>query len=78
MVTKTQQQQQRLIGAISLGERNEIRVVIVPYRNKEYVHVRHYFEDSEGQWLPTKKGVALDTELVGELKALIDKVAEFD
>ena len=43
--------------AISLSE----------FKGKQYVDLRVYFENDDGEWKPTKKGVAIHVDLFGKL-----------
>lgn len=38
-----------------------------------YIDVRIFYLDEHGAWLPTKKGITLNVELLHDLKKAIDK-----
>ena len=63
----------KLIGSIEAGRNREIRVIIQQYRDREYLNIRTYIQNKDGEWIPTKKGIMLDTELAPELEALVHK-----
>jgi len=61
-----------------LGGRIHVRVS--HFKDRDYIDVRNFYESDDGQWLPTRKGIAVPVELYGELldalgaaKAEVDK-----
>ena len=54
-----------------------IRIALNEYKGKEYIDIRQHFKADSGDYLPTKKGVTFNPELIDEviegLKALKDK-----
>ena len=51
-----------LIGEISKSETEKIRVQIKEYKGKRYIDCRLHFENEKGEWIPTKKGLTLNSE----------------
>lgn len=47
------------------GER--VRVAINEYQGKTYLDIRQFFENQEGEWRPTQKGVTLPLEAIPEM-----------
>ena len=45
-----------------------VRVSLTEYRGRKLVDVRVYYSDSEGQYRPTKKGVALSVDVYPDFK----------
>ena len=45
-----------------------VRVSLTEYRGRKLVDVRVYYSDSEGQYRPTKKGVALSVDIYPDFK----------
>jgi hypothetical protein len=45
-----------------------VRFSVGHYRGRKYADVRLWYEDDEGQFKPTKKGIALAPELLNELE----------
>lgn len=37
----------------------EIRVTINEFRGSQYIHIRKYFMDFYGDWVPTKDGISM-------------------
>ena len=46
------------------------RVTVSKFKGRSYVNVREYYE-KDGKTLPGKKGIALNEETWGKLKALV-------
>lgn len=56
----------------------QLRIVLSEFRNIEYLHVRVYYVNMDGEWLPTKEGVAIPaniSNMYAILDAMIDIVA---
>lgn len=67
---------QILIAKIKKNSRNEVWVVINVYNGRPVCHIREYFRtDDNPEWLPTKKGVCIPAELVGETTDAVDRLA---
>lgn len=45
----------------------QVRVTINEFRDVQYLHIRKYFLDFEGEWVPTKEGIALPLQLSNTL-----------
>lgn len=65
-----------LIGEIQKNTTEKIRVSKESYKGHEFIDVRVYFEDDNGEWRPTKKGIAIAPEKVDDLIKLIKKAKE--
>lgn len=60
-----------LIAEIEKNATEHIRVVITEYKGHKFIDCRVYYEDDKGEWRPTKKGIALNSETVeGVIEAL--------
>ncbi len=46
------------IGEIQKGN-DKIIVTVKDFKGKQYIDVRTYFENDEGDWIPTKRGYPL-------------------
>jgi hypothetical protein len=56
-----------IIKEIGKNTKEKIRVSIDEFKGHSFCSVRVYFEDDNGQWLPTKKGIALASHLFDEV-----------
>jgi hypothetical protein len=53
------------IGEIEKGK-DRIIVSVKEFKGKQYVDVRTYFANDDGEWIPTKKGITLSPENVDD------------
>jgi len=44
-----------------------IRISIKEYKGYEYVDIRQHYKNDDGEFLPTKKGVTFNPELIDEV-----------
>jgi hypothetical protein len=56
-----------IIGEIQKTGTDRIIVTVKEFKGKTYVDVRNFFENDEGEMVPTKKGVSLTPENLDEL-----------
>jgi Transcriptional Coactivator p15 (PC4) len=62
-----------LITEIQKNLKERVRVSIEEYRGHKFIDLRVYFEAQEGDWRPTKKGIALNHECIDSvIQALQD------
>ena len=48
-----------IIGEIERGETEVLRISTEEYKGRKYIDVRIYFENDDGEWKPTKKGITV-------------------
>jgi len=46
------------IGELEKGK-DKIIILLKEFKGKQYIDIRTYFENQEGEWIPTKKGISL-------------------
>ena len=51
-----------------------VRISLSEFKGHSYVDIRIFYEDDEGEWRPTKKGVTVSVDLVDELLEAVKKV----
>lgn len=56
-----------VLGEIQKNATEVIRVSRESFKNRDYLDIRIYFQNDEGEWKPTKKGVTLSPEKIDEL-----------
>jgi hypothetical protein len=66
----------RIIDSFKRNATEEVRATVRTYRGKQYLDGRIYYLDDAGEFKPTKKGINLSVELLGELTKMIDKLAK--
>ncbi len=59
------------IGEIQKTGTDKIIITVKEFKGKTYVDVRNYFENDEGEMVPTKKGISLTPENLDELIQLL-------
>lgn len=60
-----------IIGEIQKTGTDKIIVTVKEFKGKTYIDVRNFFENDEGEMVPTKKGVSLTPENLDELIRLL-------
>ncbi|OPY02227.1 MAG: Transcriptional Coactivator p15 (PC4) [Syntrophorhabdus sp. PtaB.Bin047] len=60
-----------IIGEIQKTGTDRIIVTVKEFKGKTYIDVRNFFENDEGEMVPTKKGVSLTPENLDELIRLL-------
>mgnify|MGYP001766210329 CR=1 FL=1 len=53
------------IGEIEKGK-DKIIISIKEFKGKQYVDIRTYFTNDEGDWIPTKKGITFSPENIDD------------
>ena len=59
---------------IQKNSTEQVRLSVNEYKGKKYIDIRTYFEADDGDYKPTKKGVALSVDLYNELKEGIESL----
>ncbi len=54
----------------------EVRATVREYRGRTYIDLRIYYMDNSGEWRPTRKGIALSTEFLTDLRTCVNKFEE--
>ena len=65
-----------LLARITKNPTEEVRVSLTSYRGYDLVDIRVFFQDEQGEWRPTKRGVSLSIDSVAELREAIVKAEE--
>ena len=55
------------IAEIQKNVKERIRVSIEEYHDHTFVDLRVYWQDDQGEWRPTKKGIALNLDCINEV-----------
>ena len=56
-----------LVRAIEKGLGSRIHVRLSRFRERDYLDIRNFYETDDGEWKPTRKGIAIP---VGESKSV--------
>ncbi len=65
-----------LVRAIDKGLGNRIHVRLSRFRDRDYLDIRNFYETEDGEWKPTRKGIAVPVELYDELIGAIEAAKE--
>ncbi len=71
MANENIQGEEILVQAIDKTLGNRIHVRISEFKDRDYLDIRNYYEDENGEWKPTRKGIAIPVEFYDELVASI-------
>lgn len=65
-----------VIETVDLNSLNQLRVTVSEFQGHMRLDVRHWYREgllSENEWKPTKKGVNLSIDSIGEFRKALDK-----
>lgn len=62
-----------LLCEIEKNQKERIRVSIEEFRGTRFIDCRVYFEGEDGEWRPTKKGIALNCDSIDEVIEALQK-----
>ena len=65
-----------VIAELEKNQKEKIRVSIEEYRGTKFIDCRVYWEDEQGQWKPSKKGIALNSECINEVIEALQKASK--
>ncbi len=60
------------IGEIQKGK-DKIIVTVKEFKGKQYIDLRTYFQNDDGEWIPTKKGISLTPDNLDEMIQFLQK-----
>jgi hypothetical protein len=60
------------IGEIQKGK-DKIIVTVKEFKGKQYIDLRTHFENDQGEWIPTKKGISLTPDNLDEMIEFLQK-----
>ena len=67
MPEEKQAGEERLVKTIDKGMGNRIHIRLSRFHDRDYLDIRNFYEADDGEWKPTRKGIAVPVELYGEL-----------
>ncbi len=60
--------EKKTIYSFKRSETDAVRISAGAFKEKEYVDIRNFYSDKKsGEWKPTKKGITINQNLLGEL-----------
>ncbi len=70
--------EEKIITEFARGPGQKVVIRRTKFKGKEYLDIRQFFEGDDGQWLPTKKGVAVPWELRQDLLHALEAAQDED
>jgi hypothetical protein len=65
-----------LVARIAKNPTEEVRISFTSYRGYDLIDIRVYYQDEQGEWRPTKRGVSLSVDSLTELRDAVVKAEE--
>ncbi|MEJ2077591.1 MAG: transcriptional coactivator p15/PC4 family protein [Acidobacteriota bacterium] len=66
-----------VVGEMEKGWNEKILFSVSEFKGKNYADIRIYYEDDEGEWKPTKKGVTVNLENFAEFKERVEELGTY-
>ena len=66
-----------VVGEMEKGWNEKILFSVSEFKGKNYADIRIYYEDDEGEWKPTKKGVTVSLENFAEFKERVEELGTY-
>jgi hypothetical protein len=67
----------QIIVDIEKNSREIIRVEVSDFKGKELINLRIWFQDFDGGYKPTQKGITLDISQYDDLKNAVEKIGQY-
>ena len=71
MTNEEQSSDEQVVKIIDKGLGGRIYVRLSRFRERDYLDIRNFYETDDGEWKPTRKGIAIPAELFNELFAAL-------
>ena len=65
-----------IIAEMEKGWNEKIVFRLNEYKGRQYFDLRIYYEDDEGEWKPTKKGISVQLDRFDEFKENLGKLGK--
>jgi hypothetical protein len=65
-----------MISEIEKNLKEKIRVSIEEYRGHKFIDCRVYWQDDQGEWRPSKKGIALNSDSIDKVIEALQKASK--
>ena len=66
-----------VIGEMEKGWNEKLIFSVSEFKGKQYANIRIYYEDDEGEWKPTKKGITISPDTFIEFKENIEALEKY-
>jgi hypothetical protein len=79
MAEEIQATDEVLVRSIDKGLGSRIHIRLSKFRDRDYLDIRNFYEAEDGEWKPTRKGIAVPVDLYDDLmKALTEAKPEIE
>ena len=79
MAEEIQATDEVLVQAIEKGLGSRIHIRLSRFKDRDYLDIRNFYETEDGEWKPTRKGIAVPVDLYDDLmKALTEAKPEIE
>ena len=65
-----------IIAEMEKSWNEKIIFSVSEFKGKKFANIRIYYEDDEGEWKPTKKGVTVNLESFAEFKEHLEELEQ--
>jgi hypothetical protein len=70
-------EQNAVIAEMEKGYGEKILFSVSEFKGKKYANIRIYYEDDEGDWKPTKKGLSISMDSYPEFRERLGKLEDY-
>lgn len=67
---------ERLIRVIDKAVGSRIHVRLSRFRDRDYLDIRNFYEADDGEWKPTRKGIAIPVDLYRDLVSALEEAGK--
>jgi hypothetical protein len=79
MAEEIQATDEVLVRSIEKGLGSRIHIRLSKFRDRDYLDIRNFYEAEDGEWKPTRKGIAVPVDLYDDvMKALTEAKPEIE
>ena len=64
-----------MLGTIVRSDHDQLRIRRRLFKGKQYIDIRIFNKNLEGEFVPTKKGITLTKDTLGQFKDIMPEVA---
>jgi len=65
-----------VISVIAKNHTTTVQTKVSEWKGNTYIDIREYFKNQAGEWIPTKKGIAITTSMLSEVITAMEKAEE--
>jgi hypothetical protein len=66
-----------VVGEMEKGWNEKILFSVSEFKGKKYADIRIYYEDDEGEWKPTKKGLTVNLDSFQDFRERVEELERF-